>query len=56
LPKKACINQGFINEIESRAKIGTSETLERLAVALDIEVVGVRGSKVVDDNWWHGYR
>jgi DNA-binding XRE family transcriptional regulator len=38
LAKEAGINQGFISEIESRAKIGTAETLGKLVVALDVEV------------------
>jgi DNA-binding XRE family transcriptional regulator len=42
LAKKAGVNQGFISEIESRAKIGTAETLGKLAVALDVEVGWLR--------------
>lgn len=35
LSKRSGVNQGFISEIENRAKTGTPETLAKLATALD---------------------
>lgn len=36
LAQAAGINQGYLSELEARAKTGTAETMQRLAGALDV--------------------
>ena len=36
LSKRSGINQGYVSELEARAKTGTQESLAKLAAALDI--------------------